>query len=228
MLTPERRGALSGYLVVVLGLAAAAFERGAPTANAPTAESMAFLARYRAELLAQSVLFVLSAGAYFWFYGSLRAWLRRIEGGSGRVSAVAFGAGVAWVAMQMLLQVFQIAAVAGAASGPDPAGMVLFARVGWALSVVAYVPFAVVLAATAVVSLRHHAFPIWMGWFSAALAGAHVIMFMGIAAPSGPLVPGGALTYALYGLALLWLISVTTAMVVVRPSLAVTFTRRSG
>jgi hypothetical protein len=214
MQNPERRGAMSGYLVIVLGLAAAAFERGAPSANAPMAESTAFYSRYRAELLAQSILFVLSAGAYLWFFGCLRTWLERAEGGAGRVSAVAFGAGIVSVAMQMLLQVFQIAAVSGGTSGSDAEAMALFARVGWALSVVAYVPFAVLVAATAVVSLRHGALPIWIGWLSALLAGAHIVMFMGIAADSGPLVPGGALTYALYGLALLWLVSVATAMVV--------------
>ncbi len=78
----------------------------------------------------------------------------------------------------------------------------------------AYVPFAVLLAATAVVSVRHQAFPTWIAWLSAVLAGAHVVMFMGVAASSGPLVPGRPLTYVLYGLALLWLVSVTTVMAV--------------
>jgi hypothetical protein len=147
-------------------------------------------------------------------FGSLRTWLERAEGGAGRVSAVAFGAGTVSVAMQMLLQTLQIAAVTGGASGSDAGGAALFARVGWALSVVAYVPFAVLVAATAVVSLRHRALPTWIGWFSALVAGAHIVMFIGIAADSGPLVPGGALTYVLYGLALVWLISVTTVIVV--------------
>lgn len=210
---PERRAAMSGYLVIALGVAAAAFERGAPSANAPIAESIAFYSKYRSELLAQSILFVLSAGAYLWFFGSLRTWLERAEGGGGLVSAVAFGAGTVSVAMQMLLQTLQIAAVTGG-SGSDAGGAALFAHVGWALSVVAYVPFAVLAAATAVVSLRHRALPTWIGWFSGLVAGAHIVMFMGIAADSGPLVPGGPLTYALYGLALAWLVSVTTAIVV--------------
>jgi hypothetical protein len=60
MRNPERLGAMSGYLVVVLGMAAATFERGAPTANAPVAESIAYFSKYRAELLAQSILFILS------------------------------------------------------------------------------------------------------------------------------------------------------------------------
>jgi len=212
MQNPDRRAAMSGYLVIALGVAAAAFERGAPNANAPIAESIAFYSKYKAELLAQSILFVLSAGAYLWFFGSLRTCLERAEGGSGRLSTIAFGAGTVSVAMQMLLQTLQIAAVTGAA-GSDVEGAALFARVGWALSVVAYVPFAVLAAATAVVSLRHRAPPTWIGWFSALVAGAHIIMFMGIAADSGPLVPGGALTYVLYGLALVWLMIVTTAVV---------------
>ena len=41
MQNPERRAAMSGYLVIALGVAAAAFERGAPSANAPIAESIA-------------------------------------------------------------------------------------------------------------------------------------------------------------------------------------------
>ncbi len=214
MRNPERLGAMSGYIVVMLGMAAASFERGAPTANAPLADTIAYLSKYRAELLAQSILFVLSAGAYLWFFGSLRARLERAEGETGRVSAVAFGAGVVSVALQMLLQVFQVAAVAAGPARPDAGGMAQFARIGWALSVVAYVPFAVLLAATAVVSVRYRALPIWIGWLSAGLAVAHIVMFLGIAADSGPLVPGGALTYALYGLALVWLISVATVMVV--------------
>lgn len=139
MQNPERRAAMSGYLVIARGVAAAAFERGAPSANAPIAESVAFYSKYRSELLAQSLLFVLNAGAYLWFFGSLRAWLERAEAGAGRISSVSFGAGTVSVVRQMLLQTLQIAAVTGGASGSDAEGAVLFARVGWARSVVAYV-----------------------------------------------------------------------------------------
>ena len=101
MQSPERRAAMSGYLVIVLGVAATAFERGAPSANAPIAESIAFYSKYRSELLAQSILFVLSAGAYLWFFGSLRAWFDRAEGGAGRASSVAFGAGAVSVTLRV-------------------------------------------------------------------------------------------------------------------------------
>lgn len=134
--------------------------------------------------------FVLSAGACLWFFGSLRTLLERAEGGAGRVSSVAFGAGTVSVVMQMLLQTLQIAAVTGGASGSDAEGAVLFARVGGALTVVACVPFAVLVGATAVVSLRHHALPTGIGWLSSSVAGAHIVMFTGVAADSGLLLPG--------------------------------------
>ena len=42
-----------------------------------------------------SFLLMLAAVAFIWFAGSLRAVLRRNEGGEGRLSAIAFGGGVA-------------------------------------------------------------------------------------------------------------------------------------
>jgi len=83
----ERWGAASGYLVILLGIAGAAFERGGPPANAPVEAALAFFARYRRELLAQSLMFVLSAGAYLWFFGTLRSVLLRAEGGAATLSA---------------------------------------------------------------------------------------------------------------------------------------------
>jgi hypothetical protein len=76
----ERWNAASGYVVIALGIAGAAFERGSPPLTAPIEEVVAFWSTYQRELLAQSVMFVLSAGAYLWFFGSLRSVLMRAEG----------------------------------------------------------------------------------------------------------------------------------------------------
>ena len=73
---------------------------------------------------------------------------------------------------------------------------------------------AVTLAAVAVVSLRTAVFPAWLGWLSALVAAANLVMSLGIVVDSGPLVPGGALTYLLYALMPIWLVAVTTVMVV--------------
>ena len=73
---------------------------------------------------------------------------------------------------------------------------------------------AVTLAAVAVVSLRTGVLPSWLGWLSALTAAANLVMSLGIVVDSGPLVPGDALTYALYALMPIWLAAVTTVMVV--------------
>jgi hypothetical protein len=208
----ERWNATSGYVVILLGIAGAAFERGSPTATAPIEDAMAFWAKYPTELLIQSVMFVLSAGAYVWFFGSLRSVLQRAES-SGTVSTVAFGAGIISASLQMVLQALQVALVMAARGQLDRAAVALFANLMWAVSVITYVPVAVMLGAVAVVSLRHGAFPRWLAWFSAAASLAHLSMTVGLVVDNGPFVPGASLTYALYAILLLWLIATTTVMV---------------
>jgi hypothetical protein len=113
-------GAASGYLVLALGIAAAAFERGAPPANAPAEESLAFFTTYRSELRMQSLLFVLSAGAYLWWFGSLRSFLLRAEGETARLSTIAIGAGTIWVGLQLMLQSVQVALAMGVGDDEHP------------------------------------------------------------------------------------------------------------
>jgi hypothetical protein len=208
----ERWGAATGYLVFILGIAAAAFERGAPPANAPVEETLAFLTKYRSELLAQSLLFVLSAGAYLWFFGSLRSFLFRAEGNTGTLSTISFGAGVIWSGLQMVLQSAQVALAMGASGDIEPSLAGMISDLTYALSVIAYVPMSVMLAAVAAVAFRSRAFPVWLGWLSAITATINLLLSLGILANSGPLVPGGILTYVVYLLSAIWLFATTTVM----------------
>jgi hypothetical protein len=209
----ERWNAASGYLVIALGIAGAAFERGSPPLTAPTEEMVAFWSTYQRELLAQSMMFVLSAGAYLWFYGSLRSVLMRAEGGTGTLSTIAFGAGIITASLQIVLQCFQAAVAIAAAGTLEHSVVALFSGLMWAVSVIAYVPMGVMLAAVAAASFAHRAFPRWLAWLSSVTSLAHFVMTLGLVVESGPLVPGQATTYALYAIALLWLIAATTVMV---------------
>lgn len=121
-----RWAAASGYAVLLLGVLGVAFERGAPVFGAPGGEVVAFFARYRTELLAQSVLFVLAAGFNVWFLAGLRSYLLHAEGGAGTLSATAFAAGVIGVAVGTLIHAPQIALAtrAGGDMTPDLAEMV--------------------------------------------------------------------------------------------------------
>ena len=70
------------------------------------------------------------------------------------------------------------------------------------------------LAAVAVASWRFKAFPAWLAWLCAVAAAANLLMSGGIVANSGPLVPGGVLTYALYILQAAWQVAAPTVMLV--------------
>ena len=211
-LTWNRWGAATGYLAFALGIAAASFERGAPPANAPVEQSLAYFVKYRAELLAQSLLFVLSAGVLLWFIGSLRSFLSKAEEGTGRLSSVAFGAGILWAGLQLVMQGGQVALAMGANADLPAALAGMMGDLTYALSVIAYVPMGIMLAAMAVVSWRFKAFPAWLAWLSAVAAAANLLMSAGIVAESGPLVPGGVLTYALYLLQAVWQVATPTVM----------------
>ena len=118
----ERWSAASGYVVILFGIAGAALERGGPPLNAPVEETLAFFSKYRNELLSQSLMFVLSAGAYLWFFGSLRTFVQRAEGGPGMLSAIAFGAGVVTAGIQMVFQGFQVALAVASHRPVEPTG----------------------------------------------------------------------------------------------------------
>ena len=142
----ERWSAASGYVVILFGIAGAAFERGGPPLNAPVEETLAFFSKYRNEVTA---------------------------------------------GIQMVFQGVQVALAVASNHPVEPTLAALFSNATLALSVIAYVPMAVMLAAVAVVSLRDRAFPSWLGWLSAVAAMAHVLMSIGLVVEGGPLVPGG-------------------------------------
>lgn len=208
----DRWGAATGYLVFVLGVAAAAFERGAPPANAPIEDTIAFLTTYRSELLIQSLLFVMSAGVYVWFYSSLRSFLLQAEGKPGTISTTAFGAGVIWATLQMVFQGGQVALAMADPTSLEPALVGMISDLTYALSVIAYVPMAVMLISIAVLTFQTKVFPLWLGWLSIFTALVNIFLSLGIVIASGILAPGAALTYLVYLLAIIWLLSTTTIM----------------
>jgi hypothetical protein len=130
------------------------------------------------------------------------------------LSTIAFGAGIVSAGIQMVFQGFQVALAVASNHPAEPALAALISNAIFALSVIGYVPVAVMLTAVAVASLREHAFPAWLGWLSAFAAVVHVVMSIGLVVDGGPLVPGGTLTYGLYAVSLLWLVATTTVMVV--------------
>jgi hypothetical protein len=197
----ERYGAASGFVMVALGAVATLFERAPVTA--------ADFAASRTALVTQSMLFLAGAAVSIWFLGSLRSYLMRAEGGTGRVSTVAFGAGVAWAALNMVAQAFQV----GAANDPQGETPTALIKTMSAVFTIANLPLAVTLVAVAVVSLRYHAFPAWLGWLSAVVAGAQALLWLSTAVQSGPLASDSLLSFVLYPFFLIWLVPATVIMI---------------
>ncbi len=206
-----RWNGLSGFASLVVGGAGGALERGWPSADDPTAVA-AFVAAHRSAILGQSMLFVVSAGMTLWFLGAVRERLARAEGSTEGLSAVVFGAGCVWAALQMAAQALQVGVAMAPIGTPSPA--ILWAMA--AMFSIGNFPMGVALIAHAVVSLRTRAFPVWLGWISVAAAAAQMTLFVGTVVRTGPLAPNGWLTYVLYPLFIVWL--VPTAVVMIRRS----------
>ena len=208
----QRWAAGSGFAGLGFGAAAVALERPWPATSDPAAFP-AFLAGNRDAILAQSMLFVISAGCFMWFLASLRSFLVQAEGGTGRLSTLAFTAGMIGYGLNVIGQAPQITLTLPAASGMAPGSAALLTDLGYVMLVVANIPLAVMYAAVAVVSLRTKVFPTWLGWL-AVLAGAAALgLSFAVVDPAGPLAPQGWASYLLYPAAIVWLIPATTLMI---------------
>jgi hypothetical protein len=197
----ERYGAASGFAMVVISAAAMVFER--------TPQTAADFAAGRPALVTQSMLFVAGSAATLWFLGSLRSYLMRFEGGTARLTTVAFGAGMVWTALNITAQAFQIGA-ANDLRGEAPTSLLKTMN---AMFTIANLPLAVMLAAVAVVSLRHRAMPTWLGWLAGAAATAQAVLWLSTAVASGPLASNGWLSFALYPIFVIWLVPATVVMI---------------
>jgi hypothetical protein len=109
----------------------------------------------------------LAAVALVWFVGSLRSTLRRAEGGTGRLSAVAFGGGLMAGAALLASSAFLSAAVSLADYGDDPAGARLAASFAEHLFFAANYGMALLVGATFALALRHGVIPGWLAWVGA-------------------------------------------------------------
>ncbi|MGH2529294.1 MAG: hypothetical protein ACRDH0_08195 [Actinomycetota bacterium] len=173
-----------------------------------------------AAIRVQMLLTGLAGILFLWFLGSLRAHLRRAEGDTGRVSAVAFGAGIAALgpASVGVISTATAAHIAGsglpvsAMTGPREAqllaGLIAVAPLNdmrllaYALGWFALAPL---LAATAVVTARTGVFPRWHMNASYALFLLSFVAALSVLLDSGPFAPGGAYNLVLFGLFVLWL-----------------------
>jgi hypothetical protein len=131
---------------------------------------------YEHALLAQAILFGVASALLLVFVGGLRAFLARAEGQDPRLASVVVAAG-AVAAGLLLVQaaiVVALTALRGNEVGVHAQGSAWAARALFylegAVGDMVLFPFAVLLAAAAVVLLRTRVLPGWLGWVGVALA----------------------------------------------------------
>jgi hypothetical protein len=210
----ERWAAASGFGMLLAAAAAVTLERGAGIeASAPVEVTVELFVNNRELLLAQSLLFVVSTGFFVVFTSALRSLLSRAEGGTGVLATTAFGAGLVWAAISLVAQAIQVALAMAVVDDVPTAVAGPMSDLMFAVLTIGNIPIAVMLIATAVVSLQTKALPAWLGWLSVGTAAAHLAAAFGIVASSGPWSPGGSVSYGAYVLMVAWILATTIVMV---------------
>ena len=158
----ERWAPLSGILAVILWIIG--FLIIGETKDKP-AEILQQIRDDDVRIIIGSIIFWIGTGLFIWLLGTLRTRLLAAEGPTGRVTAVAYGAGVGLAVCLMLLP----AALAAAAINKedlDASAASAMSNMSDAFFLGAEYMFPWLLFAFALVSIRYRAFPKWLGWLS--------------------------------------------------------------
>ena len=177
----ERFAPLTGVLAVVLWVIGIIVLETAVEMKDPAT----LLDSYRTEessIFLGGFLWVLGTFFFFWFLGSLRAHLAAAEGGVRRLTALAFGGGVAAAVFGFAMPGPDVAAAIADDADLSDAAAVAIRVMSDVFFLGAEMSAAVLLAATGVHALRTGSLPRWLAWVSLVVALALIILPIGWAA----------------------------------------------
>ena len=182
-----RYAPLAGLLAVALAVVSiivAGFDD--VSSDDSTAKVVRFWIDNDGEQIAGAIIAALSLVALVWFLGSLRAALRAAEGGTGRLSAIAYGGGLVLVAGGAVDASLQFAVADSAGEVPPLVTQSLSVLYSdfFLIFGVGMAPF---MLATGLVIVRTAALPVWLGWF-ALLIGVVALTPLGFAGFFGILI----------------------------------------
>jgi arginine exporter protein ArgO len=192
----ERLGAATGAVSVLLFIVGFGIFPTPPDIDAPATEIHAYYADHQSGIQAALVLLTGSLFFFIWFLGSLRSALRAAEGGTGRVSSIAFAGGVVGASALFVL----VTLIAGAAFHPDQSTPEVSQAIN-DLAVVSAGPalagLTALFAASAKVAFRHGAFSPAIGWLLALAALAQLFAVGAMLTDSGAFAGDGVLGFFL-------------------------------
>jgi hypothetical protein len=173
-----------------------------------------YFVQNRPGLLLQGYLNGIAAILLLWFVGSLRSALRGFEPGPGRLSAVAFGAGVAVVVISLIGNLMSTVLSFRQATEGIPV-----ARFAFDLQLLTFTfiwfPASALVGAASMLSIRTGALPRAWGWLGGVIATYLLVAAATLFTDSGAFAPGGAVSLGGFGLFLGWVL-VTSIMLIAR------------
>src|SRR6266508_2833149 len=209
----DRIAAVSGLLFVALLMLTVFMVPRPPDPGTPADAFRTFFADNDNAIRISVFVAGLAGIAFLWFLGSLRAYLRRAEPQGGRLSAVAFGAGIAALAAVAPSYGLQ-ATAASTATGGGGAGLVLLLYdLGFALQTLAAFAGAALVGAASISAFRSGALPRWLAGVGALLAVAETVSGADLFLDSTVLGPQGAYGFTVFFLFLAWVVVVSAVMI---------------
>lgn len=163
--TWTRLAPATGLAFVTLAVAAALVIGQFQYLPAPD-ELAAFFAENGTRVQVGAYLGALSAIFLIWFSGSVRSFVRPAEVGTGRLSAVAFGGGVAGaLTIGIGFSILSVAGARGSAGDISPDAAVVFYDVyGALLGIAAPITLAALVGAASLIAVRTGALAAWLAW----------------------------------------------------------------
>ena len=166
----ERYAPLTGIVAVVLWiLGTFLLEKDDRPDGKDTGAFVAWVEQNDTSILAGAIVFGFGVVFFLWLLGSLRAALIAAEGGTGRLSTIAFASGVA-VAISLMFAYLPHGQAAFDHANTSDTAVEALVRVGDAFFGGAVLFSIPLLAATGLAIVRHGGLPRWLAWFSLVLA----------------------------------------------------------
>jgi len=200
----ERLSALTGLAFAILMAIAFAIQGVLPEADDSRSDIARFFADSHEDVMTGVVIRVAAGIFFLWFVGTLRSALARAEGGTTRLSAVAYGAGILMLASGIGAMASLSAIAYNAERGVDPALASSFMAMTYIFFAGGAMAMAWLLFATSLVVVRTRVFPKWVAATGAAI-GLLAVIFAVIA-------PGGNSRFSAYPLFILWIVALSFVM----------------
>ena len=206
----RRWDAATGVGFVVLGVVAFLLPGVPPKADDSTTKIVNFFVDKRDELLASSAVFLVAFALFLWFLGSFRSYLRAAEGGEGRLSAAAFGGGVASTVLVLVgLCALNGIAFKAAEQGAHPTLIRAMFDFSGALFAMSGAGFAVFFGAASCSAARSGALPPVLYWLGSLVAVLNLIGLISLIAKSGFFEAGGVFAVIGPAVSFVWVLAVS-------------------